>query len=503
MLLDARELDDQATLRADVCIAGAGAAGITLARDLRGAGLDVVLLEGGGRDLGEADASLYEGENVGLDYRGLTGCRVRAFGGSTSLWAGMCAQLEPDDFRRRDWMPDSGWPITLDDLLPWYRRAHVTCEIGGAEYDAEALGVRLGLPPLPLDPARVRTVVYHNSPPTRFGERYRGDLEQAGDVRVYLNASLVEVEVTENGAGVRRFGCRTRGPDRRFTVEAKHYVLAMGGVENARILLASNRQIPAGVGNAHDLVGRYFMEHPHYGEAAYCVLHGADLSFYRFNSVHTFDGDTPAGRRSTVFGALSLPAEVRGAEALPTFACTFRATEPEELKAIGRLHPERIRALLAAAAEDAAVYRVFLRAEQSPIPESRLTLSDERDALGLPRVVLDWRIAERDLLAYGRGLARLGAELGRAGLGRLWVPLDDDGRFAPPSTRGGCHHLGTTRMSADPRTGVVDADCRVHGLDNLFIAGSSVYPTGGYVNPTLTLVALAHRLAAHLKERTA
>ncbi len=144
------------------------------------------------------------------------------------------------------------------------------------------------------------------------------------------------------------------------------------------------------------------------------------------------------------------------------------------------------------------VYRVMCRSEQVPNPESRVTLSDELDAFGVPRARLDWRLTEQDVDTIRRGQMFLAAELARAGLGRMQLP-EEEGFGWDQYVLGGHHHMGTTRMALDPRKGVVDADCRVHGIENLYLAGSSVFPTGGFANPTLTLVALAARLADHVR----
>jgi choline dehydrogenase-like flavoprotein len=502
---DARELPDGAVIESDVCIIGAGAAGITLARDLSGSGLRVCLLEGGGLEPDGESQGLYRGRNTGLPYVDLEDCRLRYFGGTTNHWGGWCRPLDPEDFEPHDWLAHSGWPLRFEDLRPYYLRAQRTCEIGGFEYDAKALSRRGGRPLLPLDASRVASLGYHFSPPTRFGTRYHDALVQSANVTVWLHANLVNIRLDAHGARVEALQCATLG-GRRFTVRAGRHVLALGAIENARLLLASSDRRPEGVGNAEGLVGRYFMEHPHLYRAGHLLLDRAvDASFYRPHSADTFDEATDRARPVRIIGALGLPGPLRIRQGILGMACTLtrldleRIDERERFDAVG---PSALRPLLKVAPGELALYEIAVRSEQSPIPESRVRLIDEHDALGLPRCELVWRLGDRDLLDVQRTLQRIGAELGRSGIGRLWLAEDADGRFAPPRIDGGCHHMGTTRMSADRRTGVVDADGRVHGCPNLYIAGSSVFPTGGFANPTLTIVALAHRLADHLRNNS-
>ncbi len=500
MFRDARDLPDGALIEADVCIAGAGAAGITLARDLSGGELRVCLLEAGGLEPDSEDQALYEGHNMGLPYIDLDRCRLRYFGGSTNHWGGWCRPLEPEDFEPREWLAHSGWPLRFDDLRPYYLRAQRTCEIGGFEYDAGTLSRRSGKPLLPLDATRVASPIYHFSPPTRFGSRYHNDLAASAKVTVQLHANLFNIRLDPNGARVATLECITRS-GRRFSVRADRHVLALGAIENARLLLASNDRRSEGVGNTGDLVGRYFMEHPHVYQAGYLLLKQVeDITFYLPHTVDTFDEAADQVRPVRMLGALGLPGPLRARQQILGMACTLvpldLATAEQRFDAIG---PSALRSLLRAAPEQLSLYEIAVRSEQSPIPESRVRLTSEHDALGMPRCELDWNLGDRDLHDILRTLRWIGAELGRSGIGRIRLPLDEDGRFAPPRIDGGCHHLGTTRMSDDRRTGVVDANSRVHDCSNLYIAGSSVFPTGGFANPTLTIVALAHRLADHLR----
>ncbi|MEM9729202.1 MAG: GMC family oxidoreductase [Myxococcota bacterium] len=493
MLIDARELADGTTVSADLCIVGAGAAGITIARALRGTGLSIAVIESGGFDFEGDTQSLYSGRMVGIDTWAMDVMRLRYFGGTTNHWAGWCMPLLEEDFEERDWIPNSGWPIGLDELRPYYERAQRRVELGEFIYDSVEVANAEGLP-LVESSGRLETQLLQFSPPTRFGSRYRQELVDDPDVDVYLYANVLNVALESSEDSLSHLDCATLSGV-SFTVEADRYVLACGGLENPRILLASNQQLPEGVANGNGMVGRYFMEHPHYLNSAAWVLQGEpDLSFYRPRAA----SDILNAPRGRMMGLLGLSRSARAAEGLPHFTLSIgRFDAPEE--DTGPIEPGDIHALVAQPGRLTPMARLSIRAEQVPDPDSRVRLGSDTDDFGIPRIELDWQITRDDDFAIRRGVELVGAEIAAAGLGRIWTPTDDEGAIQWQAAPGG-HHMGTTRMSADPSEGVVDANCRAHDVDNLYVAGSSVFTTGGSVNPTLTIVALAERLADHLAE---
>jgi choline dehydrogenase-like flavoprotein len=529
MLIDARTVPAGAVVRGDVCIIGGGAAGISIARALRapatsGAAPRVVLLESGSFLPHRATQGLYRGRSIGRAYFPLDGCRVRTFGGSTQRWGGWCRSLDADDFEPRDWVAGSGWPIRRDDLTPYYRAARKLCQLVVSDGEIDHGPCLPGRPRLPMQDPTLQTVVYQFSPPTRFGQTYRDDLAQAENVMVYLSANVVSLEGGEHGGPVTGAEVRTLAAT-AFRVEARLFILAAGGIENPRILLASQQARPAGLGNEHDLLGRYFMEHLHVRLGCF-VPNGADanLSFF------------VEGRRSVrrPLGALTVDPRVRRARRLNGFSAVFlppsRRSVREVLRHQARLpHPWGLHAASIARAgslgfalrvvdkvvRDARetgalswhglpigpgrrVYEIMGRGEQTPLHESRVTIERECDKLGTPRAVLDWRVNRSDLASMTASLEVMGTVLAASGIGRLHLP-DDPGAAWAERITGSWHHMGTTRMDRDPRAGVVDADCRMHSVPNVYVTGSSVFPTGGYANPTLTILAMALRLADHIR----
>ena len=518
MIQDFMTYDGDGGVDCDLCIAGAGAAGIALARHLMNERLKVVVLESGGLDYDEATQALYSGQNVGLPYFDLAATRLRFFGGSTNHWGGMCSRFDPIDFKKRSWVAGSGWPIGYQDVEPFFPEAHDILDLGSYDWNLESAApddARF----LALDSRLLAPKLWRYSmPPTALGQKYRAELEASGTIEVWLHANLVDIETGADGARVRSF--LVKSLDGKATrVRASAFVLALGGIENARMLLSADQTVRGGLGNQNDLVGRHFMEH-------IGVVSGAavGVSDWVDSYLDLFKGEeqvrcairpSPAQQEElnilnsmAMFGDVSLVrAQSEGYAALVTFRNALEEGRlPDELgQEIWNIISD-IPGVVAGMAEkvDPTTY-ITIEGEQVPNPDSRVTLSDERDALGLRRPVLDWRLEPIDKITIRELTQLIGLELGRLEVGR--VRLDDwlveDDTSWPDNLVGANHHMGTTRMADDPKKGVVDADSKVFGTDNLFVAGSSVFTTGGCSNPTLNLVALSLRLAGHLRQRLA
>lgn len=514
MFVDSRTVAPDTVIETEVCLIGAGAAGMTLAREFIGQPFRVCLLESGGFESDQKTQSLAAGQTIGLPYYPLVTARLRYFGGSTNHWEGWCRPLDESDFERRDWVPHSGWPFPRSHLQPYYERAHPVCELGPFSYDPVALSDDRNRP-LPFDGSVLEPRVLRRSPPTRFGAVYREPLKQAENVYAYLHANVLDIEASSSGQTVTRVRVGTLEGN-AFWVQAKLFVLAVGGIENARLLLAANRVQPTGLGNQHDLVGRFFMEHL---ETRTGVILLSDphltLGFYRQRPV------TQGTFRGTVEGALTLSRDTARRERLLNVSFTeLVPMTPSSVEAAGQLgaalrhlkprtfwkHLKHVvsdldHVFIAARRKlegrPAQFYRLGISCEQTPNPESRVTLSTVRDRLGMPQARLEWRLTELDRFTIRRSSELVAQEFGRAGFGRVKLTLPTD----EPAWRvyGQWHHMGTTRMHDDPKQGVVDVNGRVYGISNFYVAGSSVFPTSGVANPTLTIVALALRLADHLK----
>jgi choline dehydrogenase-like flavoprotein len=511
MFTDARTLADQTSLQADLAIIGGGVAGITLAHTLAGSGISVCVVEAGGLAPAPEVQSLYEGENTGIDYSP-SATRLRLFGGSSNHWGGYCRPLDAIDFEQRDWVPFSGWPFAIDELAPYYEPASEIVEVAPGRFDDRDYWQRVTGEKLPESATgRLRLQFVQFSTPTRFGSRYGDELKTAANIRVLLNANVTRISAADGAQAVKRLTIRTLN-GLTHSVKARYYVLAAGGLENARILLLSNNVVQAGLGNQNDLVGRFFMEHPHMGGFAELVV--ADLQRLpkilrervtaegrsakaAFNPTQTFLREHRLLNATFMMGVAGKYA----ADQLPDAANANDTARRDMLMAARRFLTANDDAAKPGRPDDIGVWLgIGGSCEQAPNPDSRVSLSTQHDALGLAKIKLNWRLTEQDRLSFYTHLHSLALEFGALGLGRLRERVADR-RDWPQPVGGGSHHMGTTRMSDNPLRGVVNRNCKVHAVDNLYVAGSSVFPTAGVSNPTLTLVALTLRLADHLKGR--
>jgi len=522
MIIDARNLTNAGVAEADVCIVGAGAAGITVALELEAMGRRVVLIEAGGLRYEPAAQRLLEGEAAGDSYPPLRDTRLAGLGGTTEVYAGYLRALEPIDFEAR--LGGIGWPFGRDALVPFYRRAHELCDLAPFDEEPEPGNgpSRRGL--LLDEDADIRNVCFQVNA-TGFGTRHRHRLEGSRHLELMLHAPVMRLVLNDAGDRVSHAEVRTLD-GHAFPVRARHFVLAAGGIENARLLLLSGDLPERAPGNAHDLVGRHFTEHPFIDPGWVLSENGVALDRYLpppaagSNSTirvrYAWALARSAVEREGLRGGALLfyPAyEAHAAFDTPEVKAFLEVMAKRSGKAVpGNRGPYIARALRAPHQVALAVLRKMLIGNRptrcwrlramfaaESRAENRVTLGSTYDQLGRPRARLEWRVSDDDLWNMRRSLQILDQAVRRSGLGQVALAFEDEPTAWRAATGGGKHHMGTTRMHRDPRQGVVDEHARVHGVGNLFVAGSSVFPTSGYVNPTLTIVALAIRLALHLR----
>jgi choline dehydrogenase-like flavoprotein len=515
------QLTDDLILEADVCIIGTGAAGLTMALELIPTGIRVVMLEAGELGPTEEGQTLYNGEVAADGFRGLVEGRSRQFGGTTRLWGGQCARLDPIDFEKRSWIPNSGWPIPHHTLVPYYERAMAHFGVAAAPF-APDVWRRFGLESFDFDPAELHAAhgVFIRRP--KLGRRYRATLDAAKDLKVLLRANVTHIGTNAYATEVSRVAFRGLN-GKAGEVRARRVVLCAGGIENARLLLLSNGVKPLGLGNDRDLVGRYLNDHPCGLTATISTSDPRRLQDH-FNMLYSRAAfylpkmalSAAAQRREKTLNCVGRltydfgPAS--GIKALRDIAVDIHSRRwPEQLPAkltrIAMAFPQFVpsawRLLARGLSPAPRPARIFLEtfAEQTPNPDSRVTLSDNVDRLGLRQVKVDWRLdalTGHTLRTFTNSVAR---EFKRLGLGVLdqaaWLN-DPVPRY--PDVLDSYHHAGATRMADDPSQGVVDTDCQVFGVKGLYVAGSSVFPTSGAANPTFSIAALAIRLADHIQQ---
>lgn len=530
MLSHAAEPANGEVVNTDLCIVGAGPAGITIARELMGTRTRICLLDSGGRDVERRAQRHNRGESVGYPIR-LSRSRVRAFGGSSRLWGpagtsrplgleeGLVVRpLDLIDFESRPGLPWSGWPFDRAHLEPWYASAQAVCQAG--PYDYDPVGWEGAGPALPLADDAVGTTVFVHGSATFDG--YHAEVADAPNITLLQHATVTELLPDDQPDRVDRVRVR-RDDGSGYFVKARVVVLAAGGIENPRLLLLSCRSHPTGLGNRYDLVGRYFAERLS-GRSGHVVADRPELIDQAgFYGIRPARGTRVQGAfrvadavqrerqlRNCAFFLLKRDASIT-AEGVRSVATLVKAAGRRPLATDVSGHLRNIvtgaRSLAGLAAGSIAtrfgggsgrpqVLVLRVQGEQAPNADSRITLGERTDDFGLPVARVDWRIDAADRASIRTSQELLDAALRAAGLGRVEHML---GAEHPPMLfEGNHHHLGATRMHADPRRGVVDADLKIHGVRNVYVAGSSVFPTYGSSNPTLTIVALALRLADHI-----
>ncbi|MGN6637396.1 MAG: GMC oxidoreductase [Mucilaginibacter sp.] len=505
MHIDARELPDNTVIEGDICIIGAGAAGISMALDWMNTPYKVILLEGGGFEYEAKMQDLYRGKETGQRYYPLESARLHYFGGTTGHWAGFCSPLDPIDFEKRDWVPHSGWPITRADLDPYYTKAQVNLDLGPFEYDYKYwLDQDPTKVSLPIDQNVVFNKIWQFSPPTRFNAKYKDTIINAPNINLYTYANAVDITANEPVNAIQQVTVKNFA-GKTHTVKAKVFVSACCAMQNARLLLASNKQAPNGLGNDNDLVGRYFMEHLEIKSAEMWFPDPDPLKLYSIEFGKTKWraelGITPeVQKKHRILNGTASFTPLEAARKQPAFIDIWKSSDPNERKkAFGKYD---VTDKKAQSKKGYTAYQLFTRIEQAPNPNSRISLDTDTDALGMRRAMLHWELTPFEKRSIRTIYEIIGQQLGLAEKGRVRLMeylRDENDTTWPEFTGGGWHHMGTTRMNEDPKQGVVDADCKVHGIANLYIAGSSCYATAGSPNPTLTLVALTLRLSDHLK----
>lgn len=525
MFLQFSDLSDVSAASFQVCVIGAGVAGQTLAKRLAKANINVLLLESGGADFNADIQTLSEGRNVGETYYDLETTRLRLLGGTAAIWGGRCAELDAIDFEKRDYVPHSGWPITKSDLDPYYDRSFHA--LGLERPGDNQLWSKIGASKPPFDREKLHAGLWSfDEDGSRFTDTKSGPL--AG-VKKVLNATVTAMDVDDTGV-VQSVTVRDLNGG-SAVIKADRFVLAAGAIETVRLLLGAVPNRPRGFGNGTDQLGRFFMEHPH-ARGGQIIPHDVAQTLLALPRALRVRGARyaaylrPSGDLQRQAGILNsslsfAPRRHEGLEKdairaakdklkhdLPStklWRTVYKGLKDIGVKARELTEPWPTVRKLKRASDTFGVYAV-LRAEQAPNPDSRVTLSADVDALGTRRVDLDWQFSDIDKRSARVLMETLGAEYQRLGWGKVepaaWLYDDDQPwKFDPLISShhiGGYHHMGGTRMGAAPQDSVVDANCRLHESPNLFIASSSVFVTGGWANPTVTIMALAERLGDHL-----
>ncbi|NJO38744.1 MAG: GMC family oxidoreductase [Rhizobiales bacterium] len=519
MYVDLRSAEDGQLFEADICIIGAGPAGITIARAMAHARFDVCLVESGGFEPDAEVQSLAGGIMPTHPHHLLEIGRNRQFGGSTNSWSGACAPMSACDFAPRPFIDLDGWPYARPALDPYYRQAQRLFEIGPFDYEPSTWADD-GFRPLDLDPEKLETRLWQLSPRTNFGRNHREELGRSAHITVLLHATATEIRANDAATLVEGVEIRSLN-GRQALVRSRITILACGAIDNARLLLLSRQRCPQGLGNHQDQVGRYFMQHPHIA-AASLRFRGSKAWLRDYKDVRHGD----LWLRARIGLSEAVMARERVMNPVASLVNRFITDSLTHTQSIGYVTLKRVlldvqhgrmpanisHGIVTILKDVRGIAIGFLRhlrdqngavyvmGEQYPNPESRVTLSMDRDRLGQEKARVDWRLLPIDKHSIRVLIDVIRQDFARLGIAEIvpdeWLTIDDE--TWPQSLAGGHHHMGTTRMGDDPASSVVDAEARVHGIANLYAAGSSIFPTVGSANPTLTLVATSLKLADHL-----
>jgi choline dehydrogenase-like flavoprotein len=513
------DLDDAAprSFAADICIVGTGAAGLSLASVLLAAGVSVAMLESGGLELEPAPQELNRCQADEILFEGAVEGRKRMLGGATNCWEGFLLPLEDIDFATRPWVDHSGWPLSGSDLAPYYAQALRFANAGAADFEADVcrdLGVQN-----PFDPAVLRYYFSKVSPTPRFADLLVDDLRASEDVRVYLHATATNLSLNSAGTVVEEVVAANSSGE-RFRFRAPVVIVCSGGIESCRLLLNSAARTAGGIGNEHGLVGRFFQDHPRLMVGALRAHDAATVERYlapqRSGGVEVLPRVSLRPELQESHEVLNAQAYVYGGGLYPKTLLRRAmvlnlARRSGRGERAGRHLLDVSRRLLGPTLtlqremrrdpEQARRYfQVSVVSEQEPSDASRITLSRHRDRYGSPLPRITWHKTQKTWETVAHMATTLREEVAKSGLGELelWPHVASPRPYWRALFHDTYHHMGATRMGVTPQAGVVDEQCRVHAVENLYIVSGSVFPTGGHSNVTLTIMALAFRLAEKL-----
>lgn len=558
MIIDGRTMESNTSILCDVCIVGAGPAGLIAANEFLGQGIRVCLVESGAFEHDAATQLLSHSEVEENDdlYPDPLYAHDRGVGGTSSQWDVLIDRerylhlmpLDPTDFHKRPWVPNSGWPIGADTLAPFLSRAQAACGAGSFEYKPEACADDTHRP---FNSEKLASKVLSFGAQDSFQTSLPQRIVASREVTLMTWSNVIELETNHNADTVSTVQVACLNGN-RFGIRARMLILAQGAFEVPRLLLASRSIAKAGLGNHHDLVGRYLMDRQIVKAGMLVPNSSQGLRRFAFYDMRRFEN-------KYVLGKVTLSAETLEAEGIlgnlisfsprEKFSLYYAVHRPFGRGTTSRSSAHRSARLLAAAwrerkipphalthflkvaagLDDLFYIRMLRRmsyrpefnfdslgwqtaagferrfsslevhqvCEQSPDIQNRITLSDTRDATGMPTTRIAFRWNNLDIYSVVRTQDLIKEEFARAGIGE--VRLDRRGSYPLLAQMSAHHPSGTTRMSHDPKLGVVDAHCKVHGLSNVFVASSSVFPTSGYAPPTLTILALAIRVSDRIK----
>ena len=354
--------------------------------------------------------------------------------------------------------------------------------------------------------------IWKYSPPTKFAKKYRSTIVKAKNIHLYTYANAVNISSNDKINKINKITIKNY-TGKVHTVKAKYYILACGAIQNSRLLLASNKKAIKGLGNQNDLVGRFFMEHIEFPSGQLWFSEDQNMELYVKNEITNTKAEL--GIRETIqkknkilngtvsFAPLANSLLVKSKNQQLDHSISEVNKNNQDISFLNRIKNKLLKIKVNRIDNIEKGFQLYIRMEQAPNPNSRIYLSNEKDSLGVPYANLHWEFTELERKSMKKIIEIIGCQIGISDLGRVKLTeyLWDENDNSTNKLTGGMHHMGTTKMSNNPKTGVVDANCKIHGIANLFVAGSACFPTAGVSNPTLAIVALSLRLSDHIKNK--
>ena len=524
MIIDANLYDKNMSLQADICILGAGIAGIVLAKELLPHFENIALIESGGTSYSAETQSLYSPETKPSLYPDPEYSRLRMLGGSSNHWENGTEPLDPIDFEKREWVDNSGWPIEYSDVSYYYIKAAQYCGVGTDGYDVNKWTKTLNTKDLFSKSSLIESSIVKNGiPPTRFFEKYGDELISSNNLTVYKNANVTDIHYDPESLKVTTITFQSLNKI-KHSISAKIFIMCLGGIENARMMLEFNAKYNNVLGNQNDNVGRYFMDHPTIRAAHLYPFDDINFDFYKgkwftgkgvvgnlklskdsLKENNTINMRVALNRQSKLnlsHGISSLhilSEQIQDSDIADNFGIHITNIIKDLDTVTDTISRKSFDYPLFDDSDKFGGYQLLAMMEQTPSRNNRIRLGADRDALGIRKVIIDWEVTQKDKDMAWSSLDIFAKSVGIEALGRVRLLKERESRIWDSQLGFGHHHIGTTRMGYTQKDGVVDSNQKVFGSKNLYISGSSVFPTGGHVPPTLTIVALTIRLADHIK----
>jgi choline dehydrogenase-like flavoprotein len=525
MIIDAKVINESNSFKTDVCIFGCGIAGIVLANELLNKNISVIVLESGDEIYEQQTQDLYKAEAKPDIFPPPSSSRLRFLGGTSNHWENSVERFDPIDFQKRSWVTDSGWPISYDDVAKYYPDAEQYCGVGREGFNIEYWKDKLSFHDIFSTSKIFETAVSKTAiPPTRFFQKYGDDLVKNPNIRIFKNANVTDIDFDSENKTVNSAMFRALNKP-ASNIKANVFIMCLGGIENARMLLTFNEKYDNILGNQFDNVGRYFMEHPTIRAAHFYPLDNKLNKIYngvlddsnfihgrgKLNESAQYKHQTNNLRLYfTERTKLDLSHGISSSHILADSLSNYEIPDDfgshlvNALKDIDLISEAYLRKSFNTSIIDDANefygYQIISMIEQTPDRSNRITLGNERDVLNIKKINIDFNISNTDKESAWRSLELLAKDPVLHPIGRIRLLKLREDRIWKSQLGFSHHHIGTTRMAHRIEDGVVDSCSKVFNTNNLYISGSSVFPTGGHVPPTLTIVAMAIKLANDIKQ---